>query len=137
MEQISVLIIDNSKLACQTLERILTYDTGWSIVRKASEPIIAEHLIKIEMPDVVIIDVEMPGMDGVRFLKKLLEDYKVPIIVCSRIINIDFENNYHALNICKLKVIQKPMLNTRSFLEDNAVKIRSIVKEAVLFNNLL
>jgi two-component system, chemotaxis family, protein-glutamate methylesterase/glutaminase len=131
--KIKVLIIDQSKQIRQTLERILLSDDMITTIVEASEPFIAEIRIKAQLPDVVIMDVEMPRLDGVLFLRKLLEYYSVPVIVCSRVINNNFETRYKNFNQGELRVIQKPEIYVRQFLEGRKTEICTIVKETVGF----
>ena len=131
--KIKVLIIDQSKLIRQTLERILLSDQEIITVIVASEPFIAEHKIKAMFPDVVIMDVETPSLDGVTFLKKLIESYSIPVIVCSRVVNKNFGISYNKQHSKRMQIIQKPKTNVTGYLEETKQEIREMVKEAAEF----
>ncbi len=128
-QEIKVLIIDHSKSIRQTLEKILKSDHEIAMVVAASEPVIAELSIKTQYPDVIIMDLETPRLDGVKFLQKLLNYYSIPVIICSRVINKSFETSYNKQNKKGMKIIQKPKINVTQYLEETKTNIRAMVKE--------
>ena len=83
MEKIKVLIVDDSALVRQTLVAILESDPMIEVVAVASDPYVAVEKIKEVVPDVITLDVEMPRMDGLTFLKKLMSQHPIPVIVIS------------------------------------------------------
>ena len=128
---IKVLIIDDSALVRETLSQILNSDTDIKVIATASDPIFGVKKIKIERPDVIILDIEMARMDGLTFLRKMNETIDpIPCVVCSTIISEGSENAIKAMEYGAAELIQKPALGTRKFLEESKVRICDAVKSA-------
>ena len=83
MKKIRVLIVDDSYLVCKTLSEILTSDPQIEIMATAGDPITAANKIRDELPDVMILDVEMPRMDGLTFLQMIMALRPIPVVMCS------------------------------------------------------
>ena len=77
MRKIRVLIVDDSAVVRQTLEEILSSDSQIEVMGTAVDPYVAAEKIKKEIPDVITLDIEMPRMDGLTFLKKLMKQQHV------------------------------------------------------------
>ena len=82
-DPIKVLIIDDSAVVRQTLTGILAKDRGIQVIGYAIDPIFAIEKMNKEWPDVILLDVEMPRMDGITFLKKVMAERPTPVIICS------------------------------------------------------
>ena len=80
---VRVLIVDDSASVRQTLSDILGSDPGIEVIGTASDPYVAALRIQQEVPDVITLDVEMPRMDGITFLRKLMAQRPVPVVMCS------------------------------------------------------
>jgi two-component system chemotaxis response regulator CheB len=130
MSKIKVMVIDDSAVVRQTLQDILDADPGIEVVAVAQDPYIAvEKLRKIE-PDVITLDVEMPRMDGVTFLKKLMRQHPIPVVICSSLVGDGTQTLLNALEAGAVEIIQKPAIGTRRFLEDSRILITDAVKAA-------
>ena len=79
---VRVLIVDDSAVVRQVLSEILGRDRGIEVVGTATDPIVARDKIKRLNPDVITLDVEMPRMDGITFLRKLMAQHPVPVVMC-------------------------------------------------------
>src|SRR5512140_743609 len=81
--KIRVLVVDDSAVVRQTLTEVLSSDPGIEVMATASDPFIAAEKILHEVPDVITLDVEMPRMDGVTFLQKIMSQHPIPVVICS------------------------------------------------------
>ena len=80
---IRVLVVDDSALVRQVVSQALATDPGIEVIATASDPVCALEKMKARWPDVLVIDIEMPRMDGITFLKKIMAERPTPTIVCS------------------------------------------------------
>ncbi len=123
-KKIRVLIVDDSLLFRETLSREISKDLGIEVVGTASDPFAARDMILELEPDVVTLDVEMPKMDGIAFLKKLMPQYPLPVIVVSSTSN----NVFDALNAGAVDFVTKPNFGKQgglgSFINEIIVKIK-------------
>ena len=79
----TVLIVDDSAIVRQTLADILSSDPEIEVMAKASDPFLAAEHISRQVPDVIMLDVEMPRMDGLTFLQKIMSQHPIPVVICS------------------------------------------------------
>ena len=82
-EKVRVLIVDNSASVRQILQTILNDDPDIEVMGTASDPFVAARRLQNEIPDVMILDLEMPRMDGMTFLRKIMAQRPIPVIICS------------------------------------------------------
>lgn len=122
--KIKVLIVDDSLLFRETLAREIGKDFGIEVIGTAEDPFVARDKILELKPDVVTLDVEMPKMDGLAFLKKLMPQYPLPVIVVSSI----GKNVFEALDAGAVDFVTKPDMNRsggmNSFINELIVKIK-------------
>jgi len=120
--RIKVLIVDDSLLFRETLAREISKDFGIEVVGTAEDPYVARDKILELQPDVVTLDVEMPKMDGIAFLKKLMPQYPLPVVVISSVEN----NVFDALSAGAVDFVAKPKskAGTASFYNELVVKIK-------------
>jgi two-component system chemotaxis response regulator CheB len=131
-KKVRVLIVDDSAVVRQTLSAILGEDPGIEVIGVAADPIIAMDKIDRDPPDVITLDVEMPRMDGITFLKALMEKRPIPVIICSSLAETNSATALHALEYGAVEIIQKPKLGTRQFFEESKIRITDAVKAAAL-----
>jgi two-component system chemotaxis response regulator CheB len=131
-KKIRVLIVDDSAVVRQTLEEILSSDNEIEVMATASDPFIAAEKILREVPDVITLDVEMPRMDGVTFLQKIMTQHPIPVVICSSLTDSGSETALKALEYGAVEIIQKPRIGTRQFLEEARVRICDAVKAAAI-----
>jgi two-component system chemotaxis response regulator CheB len=127
---IRVLVVDDSAVVRQTMKEILESDPGIAVMATAADPYIAVERIKLEVPDVITLDVEMPRMDGITFLEKLMAQHPIPVVICSTLTEKGSETALAALEKGAVEVITKPKLGTRQFLEESRIRICDAVKSA-------
>ncbi len=129
-KRIKVLIIDDSALVRKTMEEILQTDPEIEVIGKASDPFIAAKKLQEELPDVITLDLEMPRMDGLTFLKKLMSQHPIPVVVISTLTAKGAETALRALEYGAIEVLEKPKLNTRELLKESTEEYCRIVKAA-------
>jgi len=116
---IRVLVVDDSAVVRQTVLAILSKQPGF-VAEIASDPIIAMTKIAARRPDVILLDLEMPRMDGLTFLHKLMSEDPIPVVVCSGLATRGSEAAIHALEAGAVEVVAKPKIGVRDFLTDSA-----------------
>ena len=127
---IRVLIVDDSAIVRQALSDILNSDPQIEVIATAADPLIAMERMKEQIPDVITLDVEMPRMDGITFLQKIMADSPIPVVMCSSLTERGSGNAITALEYGAVEIITKPRLGTRRFLEESRVRICDAVKSA-------
>ena len=128
--KIRVLIVDDSAVVRQSLQDILSSDPRIEVMGTASDPYIAAEKIRQEVPDVITLDVEMPRMDGVTFLQKIMSQHPIPVVICSSLTGSGSETAIRALEYGAIDIITKPRLGAKQFLEESKVRIVDAVKAA-------
>jgi len=124
-----VLVVDDSAVVRQVMQGILSADPKIK-VSVAADPIIAFAKIEKETPDVVITDLVMPRMDGLTFLRKIMAERPLPVVVCSEVAHRRTEDAISALELGAVEVIKKPKLGVRDFLHESAVMLIDVVRSA-------
>jgi two-component system, chemotaxis family, protein-glutamate methylesterase/glutaminase len=127
-KEIKVLIIDDSAVVRQTLTQILSQDGSIKVIGTAADPIIAAMKLRDEVPDVITLDVEMPRMDGLTFLKKLMSQHPIPVVVISSLTAKGAESAILAMEYGAVAVLKKP--NSYSTLSMDAQQIIEGVRSA-------
>ncbi|EJW10744.1 Chemotaxis response regulator protein-glutamate methylesterase CheB [Rhodovulum sp. PH10] len=128
--KIRTLIVDDSASVRQTLSSILNSDPEIEVIGTAADPFAAARRIQEEVPDVITLDVEMPRMDGITFLRKLMSQHPVPVVMCSSLTEHGSETLMQALEAGAVDVILKPRVDVASFLVESKVRICDAVKGA-------
>lgn len=129
-QPIRVLIVDDSALVRQTLREILDADPAITIVGTAPDPYIAVKKIRQKRPDVVTLDVEMPRMDGITFLRKIMSHHPLPVIICSALTEKNSELALKAIDYGAVEVINKPRLGVQQFFQEASIRMTDVVKAA-------
>lgn len=132
LRRIKVLIIDDSASVRQTLASVLQEDPEIEVIGTASDPFIAAKRIQDELPDVITLDVEMPRMDGITFLRKLMSQKPIPVVMCSSLTEQGTATLMQALEAGAVDVILKPKIGAADFLAEQATRICDAVKGAAL-----
>ncbi len=128
--KIRVLIVDDSAVVRQTLQTVLAADPEIEVMATASDPYIAAEKILHAVPDVITLDVEMPRMDGITFLQKIMSQHPMPVVICSGLTEAGSETALKALEYGAIEIIQKPVIGTKQFLEESRIRICDAVKAA-------
>jgi two-component system, chemotaxis family, protein-glutamate methylesterase/glutaminase len=122
-KKIQVLIVDDSAIVRNTLSEIIEADPRLTVMATASDPYIAAEKIKHQIPDVITLDVEMPRMDGLSFLEKIMSQHPIPVVMCSSLTEKGSQSALKAMDLGAVDIIAKPRIGTRTFLEEAKVKI--------------
>ena len=125
-----VLIVDDSATVRQTLAAVLASDPQIEVIGVASDPYVAAARIRDELPDVITLDVEMPRMDGITFLRKLMAQHPIPVVMCSSLTEAGSETLMQALEAGAVDIILKPKLGVAEHLADSKIRICDAVKAA-------
>lgn len=128
--KVRVLIVDDSAVVRQTLTQILSSDPGIEVIATAGDPYVAAERIAEQVPDVITLDIEMPRMDGLTFLKKIMSQRPIPVVICSSLAEEGAQSTLRALEYGAVEIITKPKLGTRQFFEDSRVTLCESVKAA-------
>ena len=126
---LNVLVVDDSAVVRQTMTAILSR-LKKTEVAVAADPLIAMDKMRRVRPDVIVLDLEMPRMDGLTFLRKIMSEDPIPVVVCSGLAGDGTEGALHALSEGAVEIIAKPKLGIRDFLEESAVAIENAVRAA-------
>lgn len=127
---IKVLIVDDSAVVRQVLSELLARDAEIRVLGAASDPLFALQRMQREWPDVIVLDVEMPRMDGITFLRKIMRERPTPVVVCSTLTERGTETTMQALSAGAVDVVAKPKLGLKEFLQASAQNLAHAVKAA-------
>ena len=133
-EKIKVLIVDDSALVRQVIAQALSTDAEIEVIGTASDPLFAIQKMKSQWPDVLVIDIEMPRMDGITFLKKIMAQRPTPVVICSSLAEEGAQATFEALSAGAISIITKPKIGLKSFLEDASNDIVQAVRSAARAN---
>ncbi len=130
MSKVRVLVIDDSASVRQAMTAILSADPDIQVIAAAADPFAAARYIQEEVPDVITLDVEMPRMDGITFLRKLMAQRPLPVVMCSSLVEEGSETLLQALEAGAVDVILKPRVGVADHLNEAHMMIRETVKGA-------
>ncbi len=126
---IQVLVVDDSAVVRQVMHGILSQEPDMAVA-VASDPLIAMQKMKQMRPHVIVLDLEMPRMDGLTFLRKIMAEDPIPTVVCSGAAAKGTENALLALEEGALGILTKPKLGVGNFLHESALALIDTVREA-------
>ncbi|PTY02448.1 chemotaxis response regulator protein-glutamate methylesterase [Opitutaceae bacterium EW11] len=128
--RVRVLIVDDSASVRQALTSVLSTDPEIEVIGTAADPFVAVRRIAEQVPDVITLDVEMPRMDGLTFLDRIMAQCPIPVVVCSTLAEAGSETALAALEKGAVEIIAKPKVGTRQFFEESCVRLCDVVKSA-------
>jgi len=134
MSKIDVLVVDDSAVVRQVVSSILEEDTNIKVIGAVADPIFALERMKRQWPDVIVLDVEMPRMDGITFLKKIMAEHPTPVVICSSLTEKGAETTMQALAAGAVNIVTKPKAGLKRFLEDASEDLCAAVKAAARAN---
>ena len=130
--KIRTLIVDDSAVVRQVLTQLLGKSDAIEVIGAVSDPIFAMAKMNQDWPDVVVLDIEMPRMDGITFLKQIMAVRPTPVVICSTLTEKGAETTLQALSAGAVGIVTKPKAGLKSFLEDDSGDIIQVVKAAAL-----
>ena len=134
MSRIKVMIVDDSAVVRQVLVELLGTDPGIEVIAAVADPLFAMQRMKMQWPDVVLLDVEMPRMDGVTFLRKLMHEHPTPVVICSTLTEAGAPTTIEALAAGAVTVINKPKVGLKQFLNEAVHELTTAIRTAARAN---
>ena len=128
--KIRVLIVDDSAVVRQTMSELLSADPEIEVMATAADPFVTADRIAEQVPDVITLDIEMPHMDGLTFLQKIMSQHPIPVVICSSLAGEGAESALKALEYGAVEIIAKPRIGSKQFLQESRETICDAVKAA-------
>jgi len=132
--EIKVIVVDDSAVVRKVMSAILERDPDIRVIGTAHDPIFAIDKMRKDWPDVVTLDVEMPRMDGITFLRQLMAERPTPVVICSSLTTAGAETTLQALAAGAVSIISKPGLGVEEFLKESSDDLVAAVKSAARAN---
>ena len=133
-DKIQVMIVDDSALVRQVVWQALAKEPGIEVMATAADPLFAIDKMRRAWPDVLIVDIEMPRMDGISFLRKIMAERPTPVIICSSLAESGAQATFDAMAAGAVAIITKPKAGLKSFLEDASNDIVQAIRAAARAN---
>ncbi len=130
MKPIKVMIVDDSAVVRQVITQLLDEAGGMEVIAAAADPLIAIEKLKVQWPDVIVLDVEMPRMDGITFLRKLMAERPTPVVICSTLTEKGARTTLEALSAGAIAIVTKPRLGLKDFLLETRAELVQTVRAA-------
>jgi two-component system, chemotaxis family, protein-glutamate methylesterase/glutaminase len=134
MSRIKVMVVDDSAVVRQVLVELLGSDPGIEVIAAVADPLFAMQRMKMQWPDVILLDVEMPRMDGVTFLRKLMQEHPTPVVICSTLTEAGAPTTIEALAAGAVTAITKPKVGLKQFLSEAVHELTSAIRMAARAN---
>lgn len=134
MKKIRVLLVDDSAVVRQVMLALLEREPDIQVIGAASDPLFAMAKLAKEWPDVIVLDIEMPRMDGITFLKKIMAERPTPVLICSSLTEKGAETTLQALAAGAVDIITKPKVGLKDFLQGSAAELVGAVRAAAQAN---
>ncbi|MDO9599196.1 MAG: chemotaxis response regulator protein-glutamate methylesterase [Azoarcus sp.] len=133
-DKIKVMIVDDSAVVRQVISQALARDPSIEVIGAVADPLFAMRRMEMQWPDVIVLDIEMPRMDGLTFLRKIMSERPTPVVICSSLAERGAEATMNALAAGAVSVITKPKMGVKQFLEDSTNDVVQAVKAAARAN---
>jgi len=134
MARIKVMVVDDSAVVRQVVASLLADDPEIEVIAAVADPILAIARMKVQWPDVLVLDIEMPRMDGITFLKKIMAERPTPVVICSTLTEKGAQTSMAALSAGAVAIITKPKIGLKQFLVNASDDLVSAVKAAARAN---
>lgn len=134
MKRIKVMVVDDSAVVRQVVTALLESDPEIGVLAAVADPILAMTRMAKQWPDVIVLDIEMPRMDGITFLKKIMAEHPTPVVICSTLTEKGAQTSLAALSAGAVSIITKPKLGLKQFLTDSSDDLTAAVKAAARAN---
>jgi two-component system, chemotaxis family, protein-glutamate methylesterase/glutaminase len=130
MSPIQVMIVDDSAVVRRVLVELLRAASGIEVIAAVADPLFAMQRMKTRWPDVIVLDVEMPRMDGLTFLRKLMQERPTPVIICSTLTEAGAPMTVEALAAGAVSIVTKPKADLKGFLQESAAELAAAIRTA-------
>jgi two-component system chemotaxis response regulator CheB len=134
MKTINVMVVDDSAVVRKVVGAMLESAPGIHLLHAVSDPLLAIERMKQAWPDVIVLDVEMPRMDGITFLKRIMAERPTPVVICSTLTEKGAETTMAAMAAGAVSIITKPKLGLKDFLNESADELVAAVRAASQVN---
>jgi two-component system chemotaxis response regulator CheB len=134
MKPIRVMVVDDSAVVRQVLSQLLTEAPDITVTHAVADPVLAMQRLPAAQPDVIVLDVEMPRMDGISFLRWLMANQPLPVIICSTLTETGAKTTAEALAAGAFAIVTKPKLGLKQFLQDGADDLVATIRAAARAN---
>jgi len=134
LSRIKVMVVDDSAVVRQVMTALLNADAGVEVIGAVADPLFAMERMKRQWPDVIVLDVEMPRMDGITFLKKLMAERPTPVVICSTLTEAGAPTTIEALAAGAVTIITKPKVGLKDFLHDASSELSAAIRLAAKAN---
>jgi len=134
MNAIKVMVIDDSAVVRQVVAGLLGAAPGIQVLAAVADPVLAIERLKQGWPDVFVLDVEMPRMDGITFLRKLMAERPTPVVICSTLTEKGAKTTMEALAAGAVAIVTKPKLGLKQFLNEAGDELVATVRAAARAN---
>jgi two-component system chemotaxis response regulator CheB len=134
MSRIKVMVIDDSAVVRQVMTGVLGADPGVEVIGAVADPLFAMERMKRQWPDVILLDVEMPRMDGITFLRKIMSERPTPVVICSTLTEAGAATTLEALAAGAVTTITKPKVGLKEFLHDASSELTNAIRVAAKAN---
>ncbi|MCC8443436.1 chemotaxis response regulator protein-glutamate methylesterase [Xanthomonas cannabis] len=131
---IKAMVVDDSAVVRQVLVGVLNDAADIEVIATAADPLLAIEKMRKQWPDVIVLDVEMPRMDGITFLRKIMSERPTPVVICSTLTEKGARVTMDALAAGAVAVVTKPRLGLKQFLTDSAEELVNTVRSAARAN---
>lgn len=131
---IRVMVVDDSAVVRKVLTALLNAAPGIEVLHAVADPLLAMERMKSAWPDVIVLDVEMPRMDGITFLRKIMRERPTPVIICSTLTEKGAQTTIEAMAAGAVAIVAKPKLDLQQFLRDSAADLVGAVRGAARVN---
>jgi two-component system chemotaxis response regulator CheB len=131
---INVMVVDDSAVVRQVVSGLLAADPDIKVMCAVADPFLAMARMKSQWPDVIVLDIEMPRMDGITFLKKIMAERPTPVVICSTLTEKGTQVSLAALTAGAVAIIAKPKIGLKQFLVDASDDLVTVVKAAARAN---
>jgi two-component system chemotaxis response regulator CheB len=128
--KIKVLVVDDSAVVRHALGEIINNESDMTLIGTAADPIIASTKIAKQQPDVITLDVEMPRMDGLTFLQKIMSQHPIPVVICSSLTEKGAATTLKAMQLGAVEIVNKPRTGARQFFEESKIQICDAIRAA-------
>ncbi|WP_374484729.1 chemotaxis response regulator protein-glutamate methylesterase [Zoogloea sp.] len=127
---IRVMIVDDSAIVRQVASEAINAQPDMTVMATAVDPLFAIDKMRKEWPDVVVLDIEMPRMDGLTFLRKLMAERPTPVVICSTLVESGAKASFEALSAGAVGLVTKPKVGLKQFLQDESDSLVAAVRAA-------
>ena len=134
MSTIKVMVIDDSAVVRQVVAGLLGAAPGIQVLAAVADPLLAIERLRQGWPDVIVLDVEMPRMDGITFLRKIMAERPTPVVICSTLTEKGAKTTVEALAAGAVAIVTKPKLGLKQFLSEAGDELVATVRAAARAN---